>query len=228
MKCPCGRLLGKVARSTSRTRRPCRARSIAVGAPAQRAPFTMTSYTSTSVLVLVPLVGASLRARPSPSCIGRASYREFDSRTSWVGPARSSSSSLTAMSVPIPREREVTSIARAGLSRSRGVDANERETVATRAGSPELVRLRRRSRRRNGARVARGGSPRGHSRRRDLLLLRFAARRLVSPGADRAARPAAGRRSHGTPEPRHIEDHFGLLASDFWPKPAFDALAACW
>jgi hypothetical protein len=36
--------LGKVALSTTRTRYPVRASSIAVAEPAQRAPTTMTSY----------------------------------------------------------------------------------------------------------------------------------------------------------------------------------------
>ena len=36
--------LGKVARSTTSTRRPGRASSMAVGAPAQRLPMTMASY----------------------------------------------------------------------------------------------------------------------------------------------------------------------------------------
>src|SRR5436190_23286376 len=36
--------LGKVARSTSSTLAPCLARSMAVGAPAHRAPTTITSY----------------------------------------------------------------------------------------------------------------------------------------------------------------------------------------
>ena len=44
MKCPCGMSLGKRARSTSRTSRPLRARSMAVAAPAHRAPITMASY----------------------------------------------------------------------------------------------------------------------------------------------------------------------------------------
>jgi hypothetical protein len=36
--------LGKVALSTSSTLNPCRARSMAVGEPAHRAPTMMTSY----------------------------------------------------------------------------------------------------------------------------------------------------------------------------------------
>jgi hypothetical protein len=36
--------LGKVALSTSITLNPCRARSMAVGEPAHRAPTTMASY----------------------------------------------------------------------------------------------------------------------------------------------------------------------------------------
>src|SRR5262245_8682359 len=43
MKWPSGMTLGKAARSTSSTLQPFRARSIAVGAPAQRAPMTITS-----------------------------------------------------------------------------------------------------------------------------------------------------------------------------------------
>jgi hypothetical protein len=45
MKCPCGISLGKLARSTSSTSKPLRASSIAVVAPAQRAPMTIASYT---------------------------------------------------------------------------------------------------------------------------------------------------------------------------------------
>ena len=45
MKWPCGISLGNRARSTSRTSRPARASSIAVLAPAQRAPTTTASNT---------------------------------------------------------------------------------------------------------------------------------------------------------------------------------------
>ena len=44
MKWPCGMSLGKRARSTSSTSRPLRASSIAVAAPAHRAPMTIASY----------------------------------------------------------------------------------------------------------------------------------------------------------------------------------------
>ncbi len=44
MKWPCGMSLGKRSRSTSSTSRPLRASSIAVAAPAHRAPMTIASY----------------------------------------------------------------------------------------------------------------------------------------------------------------------------------------
>jgi hypothetical protein len=44
--------LGSAARSTSNTFRPARASSMAVIAPAQRAPITMTSYEPMSVVDL--------------------------------------------------------------------------------------------------------------------------------------------------------------------------------
>src|SRR5262245_61973576 len=66
MKWPCRISLGNFPRSTSRTRKPLRASSIAVGAPAQRAPTTITSY--------VPMwnpVGSGLQGRPFTTDVRR-------------------------------------------------------------------------------------------------------------------------------------------------------------
>src|SRR4051794_30049126 len=54
--------LGKLARSSSRTCAPARARSIAVGAPAQRAPTTIASY----VAVEEAMRPLSRTTRPRP------------------------------------------------------------------------------------------------------------------------------------------------------------------
>src|SRR5262247_113409 len=66
MKWPCRMSLGNRDRSTSRTRKPSRASSIAVGAPAQRAPTTITSY--------VPMwnpFGSCLQGRPFTTDVRR-------------------------------------------------------------------------------------------------------------------------------------------------------------
>ena len=57
--------LGNVARSTTSTRRPRRARSMAVGAPAQRLPMTMASY---MVRPLVVWMDTTHRLRTGPAC----------------------------------------------------------------------------------------------------------------------------------------------------------------
>ena len=57
--------LGNVALSTSRTRRPARARSIARGDPAQRDPTTITSY----VVVMARRYG-----RAAPPTIGSSPH----------------------------------------------------------------------------------------------------------------------------------------------------------
>src|SRR4051812_41553369 len=57
--------LGKVPRSSSRTRYPFRASSMAVGAPATRAPITIASYTSPS------LYGELLFGAPTPDLVDR-------------------------------------------------------------------------------------------------------------------------------------------------------------
>src|SRR5262245_111789 len=56
--------LGKVARSTTRTRYPFRASNIAVGEPAQRAPMTMTS----NGLVIHSLRFLTIRRRRARLC----------------------------------------------------------------------------------------------------------------------------------------------------------------
>ena len=56
---------GNAARSTDSTRRPARASSRAVAAPAQRAPTTMASY---NVLSLPRSVGAGAPRAPTPTC----------------------------------------------------------------------------------------------------------------------------------------------------------------
>ena len=53
--------LGNVARSTSSTRWPLRASSIAVGDPAQRAPTTIASYARFMRLLLVWMPGFAPR-----------------------------------------------------------------------------------------------------------------------------------------------------------------------
>src|SRR5262245_55762879 len=66
MKWPCRMSLGNFPRSTSRTRKPLRASSIAVGAPAQRAPTTITSY-----VPMWNLFGLCLRRPAFTTPVGR-------------------------------------------------------------------------------------------------------------------------------------------------------------
>ena len=83
--------LGKVARSTTRTRYPLRASSIAVGEPAQRAPTTIASN------ALVIAASRSRQASTAPSCCIRPSSSTCAQHSTTLP------SVMRSMSVPVRR-----------------------------------------------------------------------------------------------------------------------------
>src|SRR5687768_10197849 len=72
--------LGKVARSTTNTRYPCRASNIAAGEPAQRAPTTIAAN-----FLFILNSASSPELRPTPLCpwLGIFDFRTRSSTTAW-------------------------------------------------------------------------------------------------------------------------------------------------